>query len=73
METKVVNIQPILFHQKYNSTQIMQLMKKNGMNVNHFRFHITISYDKLAMLYKSWAPDAFTFRTRDLVTFYKNR
>ncbi len=34
---------------KYKSQII--LMKKNGLNVEHFRYHITINYDKFISMH----------------------
>ncbi len=46
LDTKIVKVKakrgiPVT---KYKSQII--LMKKNGLNVEHFRYHITINYDK---------------------------
>ncbi len=45
-DTKIVKVKAkkVIPVTKYKSQII--LMKKNGLNVEHFRYHITINYDK---------------------------
>ncbi len=50
-DTKIVNLKvKVKAHEKKNSSSQFKsqiiLMKKNGLNVEHFRYHINIKYDK---------------------------
>ncbi len=44
-DTKIANLK-VKANEKRNSCSQIILMKKNGLNVEHFRYHITINYDK---------------------------